>query len=156
MDGRARAARPPRRAWSGGTPARGAAALLFAISACQPSARRLLLVDLALSDPVVLSGTAAPWHDAGYTVEYRQFFPHLARADLERYRTVIVLCGREPEAPSDALTAGDFALLNEWLRHGGVVVLGYDADGEGFLDRWAANRWLEFEGIGISIGYRLL
>src|SRR5213076_2532490 len=34
--------------------------------------------------------------------------------------------------------------------------LGYDADGEGYLDRWTANRWLEAAGTGISIGDRLL
>src|SRR2546425_6685939 len=50
--------------------------------------------------------------------------------------------------------SGDLALLNEWVRAGGVVVLGYDADGEGYLDRWTANRWLEFEGAGIAIGDR--
>src|SRR2546425_11315192 len=52
--------------------------------------------------------------------------------------------------------SGDLALLNEWVRAGGVVVLGYDADGEGYLDRWTANRWLEFEGAGIAIGDRPL
>lgn len=116
----------------------------------------MLLLDLALSDPALLSGTAQPWRDAGYTVEYRQFYPHLARADLARYRALILLLGREPEAPSDAVTAGDLALLNEWVGRGGVVVLGYDADGEGYQDRWTANRWLEFQGAGISIGDRLL
>ncbi len=135
---------------------RSVAVCFSLLAACQPQARRLLLLDLTLSDPTVLSGTAQPWRDAGYTVEYRRFYPHLARADLERYRTVILLLGREPEAPSDALTAGDLALLNEWVRRGGAVVLGYDADGEGYQDRWTANRWLEFEGAGISIGDRLL
>src|SRR5207237_505709 len=62
----------------------------------------------------------------------------------------------EPEAASDALTAGDVALLDEWVRRGGVVVLGYDGDGEGYLDRWTANRWLAYEGAGISIGDRVL
>ena len=130
-------------------------ALLF-LAACQPRASRLLLLDLALSDPALLNGTVQPWHDEGYTVEYRRFYPHLARADLERYRVLLFLLGREPEAPSDALTAGDLALLTEWVVRGGVVVLGYDADGEGYLDRWTANRWLEFAGTGISIGDRLL
>ncbi|HYK82395.1 MAG TPA: hypothetical protein VEU55_04570 [Gemmatimonadales bacterium] len=131
-------------------------ALCFVIAACQPEARRALVLDLTLADPVVVSSTAEPWHDAGYSVEYRQFYPHLVRADLARYRTLIFLLGREPEAPSDAVTAGDLALLHEWLLRGGVVVLGYDADGEGSLDRWTANRWLEFEGAGIGIGDRLL
>jgi hypothetical protein len=132
------------------------AALVSFLAACQPQARRLLLLDLTLSDPVVVSGTAEPWRDAGYTVEYRQFYPHLTRTDVARYRVLVFLLGREPEAPSDALTAGDVALLHEWVRAGGVVVLGYDADGEGYLDRWTANRWLEFEGAGIAIGDRLL
>ena len=130
--------------------------VLLALAACQSQATRLLLLDLALTEPALLDGTAQPWSDAGYTVEYRRFYPHLARADLERYRVLIFLLGREPEAPSDALTAGDLALLTSWMLRGGVVVLGYDADGEGFLDRWTANRWLEFEGAGISIGDRLL
>src|SRR5689334_9190315 len=131
-----------------------AAPLLLA--ACQPQARRALLLDLALSEPALLNSTVRPWRAEGYTVEYRRFYPHLARADLERYRVLLFLLGREPEAPSDALTAGDLALLTEWVLQGGVAVLGYDADGEGYLDRWTANRWLEFEGAGIAIGDRLL
>src|SRR2546427_466895 len=130
--------------------------VLLLLAACQPQARRLLLLDLALSDPVVLNGTARPWVDAGYTVRYRRFYPHLTRGDLPRFRTLVLLLGREPEAPSDALTAGDLTLLDEWVRRGGVVVLGYDGDGEGYLDRWTANRWLEYEGAGISIGDRML
>src|SRR5438093_3132977 len=129
---------------------------LLLLCGCQAQARRLLLLDLALSDPALLNGTVLPWHDEGYTVEYRRFYPHLARADLERYRVLLFLLGREPEAPADARTAGDLALLTEWVLRGGVVVLGYDADGQGYLDRWTANRWLGFAGTGISIGDRLL
>jgi len=127
-------------------------AVLLAVAACQPQARRLLLLDLALSDPVVLDATASPWHDVGYTVEYRRFYPHLTRADLARYRTIVLLGGREPEAPSDALTLGDIALLTEWTQQGGVVVFGYAGDGEGFLDRWVMNRWLAALGTGLVIG----
>lgn len=129
---------------------------LLLLAACQPQARRLLLLDLALSEPPLLNGTVQPWHDAGYTITYRRFYPHLTRADLGQYRTLMFLLGREPEAPSDAITAGDLALLTEWMLRGGVAVLGYDADGEGYLDRWTANRWLEFMGAGISIGDRVL
>ncbi|HYT82359.1 MAG TPA: hypothetical protein VEK86_02835 [Gemmatimonadales bacterium] len=127
-------------------------ALACSLAACQPQSRRALLLDLALSDPLVLESTAAPWHEVGYTVEYRRFYPHLTRADLARYRTLLLLGGREPEAPSDALTLGDLAILNEWLQRGGVVVLGYAGDGEGFLDRWIMNRWLAALGAGIVIG----
>ncbi|HYL55442.1 MAG TPA: hypothetical protein VEU73_07675 [Gemmatimonadales bacterium] len=130
--------------------------VLVLLSACQPQATRLLLLDLALSEPSVLNSTARPWREEGYRVEYRRFYPHLARADMERYGTLIFLLGREPEAPSDALNTGDLALLTEWVSRGSVVVLAYDADGEGYLDRWTANRWLEFVGAGISIGDRLL
>src|SRR5437773_10051537 len=126
------------------------------LCACQPQARRLLLLDLAVSEAGLLNSTVQPWRDEGYAVEYRRFYPHLARADLGRYRVLLFLLGREPEAPSDALTAGDLALLTEWVLRGGVVVLGYDADGEGHLDRWTATLWLEFAGTGISIGDRLL
>src|SRR5437868_3987741 len=134
----------------------GCLTVVLLLSACQPQARRLLVLDLALSEPALLNGTVQPWRDEGYHVEYRRFYPHLARADLDRYRVLLFLLGREPEAPSDAITAGDLALLTEWVLRGGVAVLGYDADGEGYLDRWTANRWLEFLGTGISIGDRLL
>src|SRR2546430_814134 len=126
------------------------------LCACQPQARRLLVLDLALSEPALLNGAVQPWRDEGYNIEYRRFYPHLARADLDRYRVLLFLLGREPEAPSDALTVGDLALLTEWVLRGGVAVLGYDADGEGYLDRWTTNRWLDFLGTGISIGDRLL
>ena len=99
--------------------------LLTSVAACQTEARRLLVVDLTLADPLTLEATAAPWHDAGYRVEYRRFYPHLTRLDLSRYRTVLVLGGREPEGLSDALTIGDLAILTEWIRRDGVVVLGY-------------------------------
>ncbi|MEX2157185.1 MAG: hypothetical protein WD773_10140 [Gemmatimonadales bacterium] len=129
-------------------------ALLSALllAGCQPQSRRLLLVDLASADPLVIEATAAPWDAAGYAVEYRRYYPHLARQDLARYRTVIVLGGSEPEGLSDALTIGDLAILNEWMRRGGVVVLAYAGAGEGSLDRWIMNRWLAAQGAGIAIG----
>ena len=124
--------------------------VLLVLGACQPRAGRLLLVDFSLSEPVTLEQTAAPWRAAGYDVEYRRFYPHLTRADLARYGTVILLGGAEPEYPSDALTVGDLAILTEWVTHqaGGVVVFGY---GSGGLDRWVINRWLGFLGTGIAI-----
>jgi len=125
--------------------------LLLLVAACQTESRRLLIVDLTLADPLTLEATAAPWHAAGYHVEYRRFYPHLTRQDLERYRTVLVLGGREPESRSDALTIGDLAILNEWIRRDGVVVLGYTEKG-GALDRWIMNRWLMSQGAGIAIG----
>jgi hypothetical protein len=131
---------------------RFAIAFACALAACQPRAQRLLLVDLTLGDPAVVEGTAAPWHAAGYTVEYRRFYPHLTRQDLIRYQAVLVLGGREPEAPSDALTLGDLAVLTEWVRGGGVVLFGYAGDGEGFGDRWVMNRWLAALGTGLVIG----
>lgn len=135
----------------------GGLALLSTLAACQPSARRLLLLDLNLADPLVLEATAAPWHDAGYRVEYRRFYPHLTRADLSRYRTVVILGGREPQGLSDALTLGDLAILNEWVGRGrnGVVVLAYTSDRRhpaGTLDRWVMNHWLASHGAGIAIG----
>ena len=135
--------------------------LAVLIAGCQTEARRLLLVDLTLADPLVLDATAAPWHAAGYRVEYRQFYPHLTRDDLARYRAVILLGGREPQGPSDALTIGDLAILTEWVRGGrdGVVILGYRSDGtgrgkaaDGTLDRWVMNQWLASQGAGIAIG----
>ena len=133
-----------------------AIALLLLCAACHPHAGEVLLLDLAMSDPALLEGTARPWHDAGFTVEYRRFYPHLTKADLSRYRVLLFLLGRGPEVPSDALTAGDLAMLNEWVRRGGVAVLGYAGDGEGSLDRWTANRWLESRAAAIAIDDRVL
>jgi hypothetical protein len=120
--------------------------------ACQPAQRRALILDLALSDPALIAGTAEPWTAAGYAVDYRRGYPHLTRADLERYRTVVLLGGRRPEHPSDAVDAGDLALLTEWIPRGGVLVLGYAGDGEGYTDRRTANRWLAALDAGIRIG----
>src|SRR5438105_14686821 len=125
-------------------------ALLLLAAACQPEAHRLLLVDFTLADPLTLEATAAPWHAAGYRVEYRRYYPHLTRQDLARYRTVLVLGGRQPENLSDALTIGDLAILSEWIRRDGVVVLAYTED-DGALDRWIMNRWLVAQGAGIAI-----
>jgi len=138
---------------------------LVLAAACQPEARRLLVVDFTLSDPLVLDNTAQPWKEAGYRVEYRRFYPHLTRADLRHYRTVLVLGGRVPQAPSDALTIGDLAILNEWIRgRDGVVVLGYTSDTPttrkqneaGTSDRWVMNQWLGSQGAGITIGSELI
>lgn len=130
--------------------------LPFLLVACQPQARRALVLDLALSDPALLEGTAGPWHEAGYTVDYRRFYPHLTRSDLSRYHVLLFLLGRAPEIPSDALTTGDLTVLNEWVQRGSVVVLGYAGDGEGSLDRWTVNRWLASQGSGITIDDRTL
>ena len=138
---------------------------LLLVAACQPEARRLLVVDLTLADPIVLDNTAEPWTEAGYHVEYRRFYPHLTRADLQHYRTVLILGGREPQAPSDALTIGDLAILNEWIRgRDGVVVLGYTSDApttrgqneNGTSDRWVMNQWLASQGTGITIASDLI
>src|SRR5438445_3816139 len=104
----------------------------FLLAACQPQARRLLLLDLSLSDPIALDATARPWKDAGYRVEYRRFYPHLTRSDLARQHTLLLLGGGATASrATDALRAGDLALLSEWVDGGGVVVLGYPADAEG-------------------------
>ena len=125
---------------------------ILLLAACQPEAGRLLLLDLTLSDPMLLESTARPWRDEGYEIEYRRFYPHLTWADLRGYRTLIFLAGSEPERASDQLSVGDLALLGEWLEQGGVVVFGYAGDGEGFADRWVMNRWLGWQGAGIVIG----
>jgi len=125
---------------------------ILLLAACQPQATRLLLLDESLTQPAELASTARPWDAAGYNVEYRRFYPHLTRADLDRYRVVMILGGRRPAAASDALDAGDLAILTEWTLRGGVVVLGYPPEGGGAFDRWLMNRWLAWSGAGITIG----
>jgi len=125
---------------------------LLVVVACQSQAKGLLLLDESLTQPVELESTARPWDAAGYHVDYRRFYPHLTRADLERYRVVMILGGRRPAAASDALDAGDLAILTEWTLRGGVVVLGYPPEGGGTLDRWLMNRWLSWTGARITIG----
>src|SRR5439155_1393471 len=105
-----------------------------ALAACQPQSQRLLLLDLQLSDPIALDATAEPWHAAGYTVEYRRFYPHLTRDDLRRYRGVVLLGGAEPERSSDALSAGDLALLGEpAAARGGAAVAAASRVGDGLV-----------------------
>jgi len=122
------------------------------LTACQPQARRLLLLDEALTQGPGLEATARPWHDAGYRVDYRRFYPHLTRHDLDEYRVVIVLGGGRPASATDALDVGDLAILTEWTLRGGVVVLGYPPGGSGTFDRWLMNRWLAWSGAGVTIG----
>jgi hypothetical protein len=126
--------------------------LAVGLAACQPQARRLLLLDEALTQAAELEATARPWREAGYRVDYRRYYPHLTRADLEHYRAVMVLGGRRPAAGSDALDVGDLALMTEWTLRGGVIVLGYPPENEGAFDRWVMNRWLAWSGAGIAIG----
>jgi hypothetical protein len=128
------------------------AALVVGLAACQPRARRLLLLDLTLADPALLAGTAAPWIRAGYDVEYRRFYPHITRADARQYRVVMVLGGLAPAAASDALRPSDLSALADWVGGGGVLVFGYAAGKEGALDRWIMTRWLAARGVGIAIG----
>jgi hypothetical protein len=128
-----------------------AAACATALAACQPETRRVLVLDLGLTDPAALAGTATPWLRAGYDVDYRRFYPHPTRTDAARYRVLLLLGGRAPEAPSDALRPADLALLSAWVAKGGVLVVGYSGDGEGSLDRWTLNRWLDALGAGIAI-----
>ncbi|MGH7646172.1 MAG: hypothetical protein ACREMR_11375, partial [Gemmatimonadales bacterium] len=125
---------------------------IVVLAACQPEARQLLLLDLARTDPIVLEATARPWHEAGYTVHYRRSYPHLAHSDPSRYHTLVLLGGRAPEQPTDALTVGDLVVLSAWVTRGGALVLGYAGDGEGAQDRWLMNRWLATVGAGIEIG----
>lgn len=126
------------------------------LGACQPQARRLLLLDETSTQPAELDATARPWRDAGYRVEYRRYYPHLTRADLERYRVVMILGGRGPNTTAEALDVGDLSILTEWTLRGGVVVLGYPPNGDGGIgpafDRWLMNRWLAWSGAGITIG----
>ncbi len=133
-------------------PARSIAAAALLLAACQPQEQRLLVLDQTHADPIVLNALAGPWAAAGYRVEYRRFYPHLTRADLGRYRTVVLLGGGAPERPSDPLNTGDLALLGEWTARGGVVVVGYEGAGAGAADRWVLNRWLAATGTGIAIG----
>jgi hypothetical protein len=128
------------------------AGVALSLAACQPQARRLLLLDEAFTQPAELDATARPWRDAGYHVDYRRYYPHLTRDDLERYRVLMVLGGRGPTSSADALDVGDLAILTEWTLRGGVVVLGYPPEGGGAFDRWLMNRWLAWSGTGITIG----
>ncbi len=130
----------------------GAMMSVALLAGCQPQARRLLMLDEALTPGAELEATARPWELAGYSVEYRQYYPHLTRDDLHRYRVVMVLGGHRPLAATDALDAGDLAILTEWTLRGGVVVLGYPPGESGTFDRWLMNRWLAWSGAGISIG----
>ena len=128
------------------------AALAVVLGGCQPETRRVLVLDLGLTEPSALIGTAAPWIAAGYDVDYRRFYPHPTRADAAAYRVLLLLTGSAPEGPSDALRPSDLALLAAWVGEGGILVVGYAGDGEGSLDRWTLNRWLHALGTDIAIG----
>lgn len=125
---------------------------VLALAGCQQRARRLLILDLNLTEPAALLGTAEPWTRSGYQTDYRRFYPHLTRIDATDYRALILLGGLAPEAASDAVRPGDLAVLGDWVRDGGILVFGYAAGDVGSLDRWIMTRWLQAMGAGIAIG----
>jgi hypothetical protein len=113
---------------------------------------RALVLDYALSPPVIVEGVARPFVKSGCTVDYRPFYPNLVRTDLERYSLIVLLAGRTPAFPSGMMSVDEVQAAVGFVRNGGTLVLGPNLDGgEGANERYQFNRVLADLEVPIQI-----
>jgi hypothetical protein len=85
---------------------------------------RLLVIDFGLASPQLHAGMAAVFADAGYAVELRPDYPQLVKKDFRAYPAIMLLAGNTPELPGAMLTPRALAPLADFVRDGGVLLLG--------------------------------
>lgn len=114
--------------------------------------RRLLILDYALATPEINEGVAVPYLQSGWEVEYRPYFPNLTRTDPDDYQAIALLAGRTPAFPSGLMSEHEVPLAVEFVRNGGLLILGPNLDGgEGANERCLFNRILGNLGVAIRI-----
>ena len=104
---------------------------------------RMLILDYALSPPVINEGIAHYFLKAGCAVDCRPFYPNLVRDDLARYAIIALLAGRTPAFPGGIMSIGEVPAATEFVRNGGTLILGPNLEGgEGANERHLFNRLL--------------
>ena len=112
----------------------------------------MLILDYALSTPVINEGIAFYFVQAGCTVSYRQFYPNLVGDDAARYEIIALLAGRTPAFPSGMMSVHEVATAAGFVRSGGTLILGPNlAGGEGANERHLFNRMLAHLGVAIRV-----
>jgi len=113
---------------------------------------RMLILDYALSPPVINEGIASYFVRTGCSVDYRQFYPNVVLSDMEAYDIVILLAGRTPVHPSGLMSIYELAPVSSFVRGGGTLILGPNLEGgEGANERVLFNKLLSNLGVGIRI-----
>ncbi len=117
---------------------------------------RALIVDLEMNPPAVLAGLMDNLRLAGFRPAYRPFYPRLTHMDLRQSSLVVILSGPTPGAPGTAMSLGEVQPLEDFVRGGGILVLGPSSgsprDQVGDHDRYLFNLLLHRLGASISIG----
>ncbi|MBI4552921.1 MAG: hypothetical protein HY710_11715 [Candidatus Latescibacteria bacterium] len=112
----------------------------------------MLLLDYALATPEINEGIAYYFVQAGCQVDYRQFYPNLIRDDLTQYSMIALFAGRTPAFPSGMMSVHEVAVAAEFVRNGGLLILGPNLDGgEGANERHLFNHLLADLDVSIRV-----
>lgn len=113
----------------------------------QPSARpKMLVIDYAMSYPEVNAGLMSIFTEAGFEVQYRQYYPALVEQDATTYDAIVLMGGGEP-----GLSVQEVDLAASFVWRGKLLILAIPSDTEfsgdrrtnaGAHDRYMFNRLL--------------
>lgn len=112
----------------------------------QPVAPRMLVIDYAMAYPEENAGLMSVFSEAGYEVQYRQYYPALVSADASNYDAIVLMGGGDPGMSAQEV---DFAI--NFVSRGKLLILAVPPDAEyggsrranpGAHDRYMFNRIL--------------
>ena len=114
----------------------------------------MLIIDYDMLPWEVNESIAYYFTNAGYTVEYRRYYPNLVREDIEKYQAIVLLSARTPLLPGGQMSLAEAELVVQFVRKGGLLILGAEVGGgPGYADneRFLFNKVLFDLGINIRI-----
>ena len=91
-----------------------------------PELDRALLIDLDLLHHGAWIDAKDALDDAGITLDYRRFYPHIARADTEgegRYPLIMIAAGQAPGFAASRMSTDEIDEIAEYVTGGGVLLL---------------------------------
>ncbi len=116
---------------------------------------RLLVIDFGLASPQLHAGMVEVFAEAGYVVDLRPDYPQLVKEDFRAYQAIMLLAGNTPALPGSMLMPRALAPLADFVRDGGVLILGGPVNMTGDLagenERTLFNALLRRLGIPIFI-----
>lgn len=130
--------------------------VLTALAYAQPSAPpRMLVIDYAMGYPEENAGVMSVFTEAGFEVDYRQYYPALVQEDAERYDAIVLMGGG---VPGMSLQESDLAI--NFVLRGKVLILAVPSDAAtggsrpsdaGVHDRYMFNRILNRLNVGLYV-----
>ena len=119
-------------------------------------ADRALILDYELNPPDFSNELIRRTAAAGVAVDYRQYYPVLTKADVARYRTIILLASAGQIGSGLQLDEREIPALAAYVKRGGRLVLGVPSDPlpsdpEAFHQLEQYNRLLTELGSGIQV-----